>query len=107
MRGLNESVSVTLDSTAPRGLFVPPTALNVSNSVGMISFNITDNGAGDSDTTQGTIKVSVDYYSSRKAQSVTIRATVNRNNQLYGQSAVGIFQAPGPPANWVKGMVVL
>ena len=101
VRGLNagESVSVTLDSTDPRGLFVPPTALNVSNSVGTISFNITDNGPGDSDTTPGTIKVSVDYYSSRKAQSVTIRATVNRNNQLYGQSAVGIFQVPGPPAN--------
>jgi hypothetical protein len=94
-----ESVSVTLDATDPRGLFVPPAALNVSNSVGTLSFNITDNGAGDGDLTAGTIRVSVNYYSSRKAQSVTIRAKVNRGAQLYGESAVGVFQLPGPPAN--------
>jgi hypothetical protein len=100
VRGLNagETVSVTLDATDPRGLFVPPAALNVSNSVGTLSFNITDNGAGDGDPTSGTIRVLVNYYSSRKAQPVTIRAKVNRGAQLYGESAVGIFQVPGPVA---------
>jgi adhesin/invasin len=92
-----ETVSVTLDATDPRGLFVPPAALG-TNSLGTLSFNITDNGAGDGDLTAGTIRVSVNYYSSRKAQSVTIRAKVNRGAQLYGESAVGIFQVPGPVA---------
>jgi adhesin/invasin len=92
-----ETVSVTLDATDPRGLFVPPAALG-TNSLGTLSFNITDNGAEDGDLTAGTIRVSVNYYSSRKAQSVTIRAKVNRGAQLYGESAVGIFQVPGPVA---------
>jgi len=100
VRGLNlgDTVSVTLESTDPRGLFVPPAGLG-TNSLERLSFTITDNGAGDDDPTQGTIRVLVDYYSSRKAQPVTIRATVKRNNQLYGSSAIGIFQLPGPPAN--------
>jgi adhesin/invasin len=92
-----ESVSVTLDATDPRGLFVQ-NRLDIRN-LGTLSFTITDNGAEDEDPTSGTIKVSVDYYSSRKAQPVTIRATVNSNNQLHGQSAVSVFQLPGPPAN--------
>jgi hypothetical protein len=89
--------SVTLDSTDPRGLFVQ-NRLDIRN-LRTLSFTITDNGEGDEDPTSGTIKVSVDYYSSRKAQPVTIRATVNSNNQLHGQSAVSVFQLPGPPAN--------
>jgi hypothetical protein len=91
------SASVTLDSTDPRGLFVQ-NRLDIRN-LRTLSFTITDNGAEDEDPTSGTIKVSVDYYSSRKAQPVTIRATVNSNNQLHGQSAVSVFQLPGPPAN--------
>jgi hypothetical protein len=99
VRGLDAggSASVTLDATDPRGLFVQ-NKLNIRN-LGTLSFTITDNGAEDEDPTSGTIKVSVDYYSSRKAQPVTIRATVNSNNQLHGQSAVSVFQLPGPPAN--------
>jgi hypothetical protein len=95
------TVSVTLDSTDPRGLFVPPAALG-TNRLGTLSFNITDNSPGDGDPTAGTIRVLVNYYSSRKAQPVTIRAKVNREvngvEQLHGESAVGIFQVPGPVA---------
>jgi hypothetical protein len=100
VRNINagETVSVTLDATDPRGLFVPPAALNVSNSVGTLSFNITDNEAGDGDPTAGTIRVSVNYYSSRKAQPVTIQATVKRGSKDHGKSAISIFQIPGYPA---------
>lgn len=97
VRDLNagEQVSVTLESTDPKGLFVPPVGL-AQNSMGSLSFNITDNGTGDGDSTAGTISVTVNYYSSRKAQPVTIRAKVNRGATFYGESAVSIFQVPGP-----------
>jgi len=98
--GTGGSASVTLDSTDPRGLFVQ-NRLDIRN-LGTLSFTITDNGAEDEDLTSGTIKVSVDYYSSRKAQPVTIRATVNSNDQLHGQSAVSVFQLPGPPTNILR-----
>ena len=64
--------------------------------MGTLSFNITDNGTGDGDPTAGIISVTVSYYSSRKAQPVTLRARVNRNATFYGESAVSIFQVPGP-----------
>ncbi|MGQ9520280.1 MAG: Ig-like domain-containing protein, partial [Candidatus Fervidibacter sp.] len=91
----NEQVSVVLESTDPKGLFVPPVGL-AQNSMGSLSFNITDNDTGDREPTLGIISVTVDYYSSRKAQPVTIRATVNRGASFYGESAVSIFQVPGP-----------
>ncbi len=100
VRGLNakEQIGVNLESTDLRGLFVPPPNL-APNSMGTLTFNITDNGIGDSDNTLGVVRVSVTYYSSRKAQSVTIRARVNRNATPYGEpAAIGIFQLPGPIA---------
>ncbi len=95
VRGLNtgETVQVVLEATDPRGLFVPPVG---NPDVGRVEFNVTDNQSPDADNTAGTIRVTAEYYSSRKAQAVTIRATVYRNNQLYGESAVAIFQKPGP-----------
>ncbi len=100
VRNLNagEQITATLESTDTRGLFEPPAVLNVSNSMGTLTFNVTDNGAGDEDGTPGTVRVSITYYSSRKAQPVTIRARISRGTVLYGESAVSIFQLPGPVA---------
>ncbi len=97
VRNLNagDTVAVTLETTDPRGLFVPPSGL-ASNSMGTLTFSITDDGAFDLDPTDGVIQRNLTYYSSRKAQPVTIRVTVNHNNALYGESAVGLFQKPGP-----------
>ncbi len=97
VRNLNagEQIAVNLESTDPRGLFEPPAAL-ASNSIGTLSFNVTDNGIGDADGTAGIVQVSVTYYSSRKAQPVTIRAQVNRGAVVYGEAAVSISQIPGP-----------
>jgi hypothetical protein len=99
VRGLNagEQIGVNVESTDPRGLFVPPAGL-ASNSMGTLTFNITDNSPNDADGTAGIVQVAVTYYSSRKAQPVTIRARVNRGASFYGESAVGIFQLPGPVA---------
>jgi hypothetical protein len=40
----------------------------------------------------------VRYYSSRKAQPVTIYLTAKKGAEDYGSSAIGIFQRPGPVA---------
>lgn len=46
----------------------------------------------------GTMRILVGYYSSRKAQPVTIYLTAKKGAEDYGSSAVGIFQRPGPVA---------
>ncbi|MCS3918211.1 Ig-like domain-containing protein [Fervidibacter sacchari] len=98
-----ETVTFTLTSTDVNGLFTLPSgvtdqATGKQARKGMVTFSVTDDGAGDSQAGLGTMRILVGYYSSRKAQPVTIYLTAKKGAEDYGSSAVGIFQRPGPVA---------
>jgi len=105
IRGLStsnaETVTLTLTSTDIRGLFTLPTgvtdqATGKQAKMETTTFSVTDDGAGDSQSGLGTMRILVRYYSSRKAQLVTIRLQAQKDGSDYGATAVSIFQRPGP-----------
>jgi adhesin/invasin len=98
-----ETVTITLASTDVNGLFTLPSgvtdqATGKQARKGTVTFSVTDDGAGDSQAGLGTMRILVRYYSSRKAQPVTIYLTAKKGAEDYGSSAIGIFQRPGPVA---------
>jgi hypothetical protein len=99
VRGLSdqtqETVEVSLQSTDPNGLFVFPTNQNTGELGKLSPRQIQDNSANDRDPTNGVIQVTVEYYASRKAQTVIINAEVKRGDQLHGRASITVVQDAG------------
>ncbi len=96
--GLNsnkETVEVIVQSSDPNGLLEQVNNLTPPKR-GEIKFNITDNGTGDEeDNTSGIIRTRINYYASRKAETVVVQAVVIKDSVEYGRSSVTILQMPG------------
>jgi protocatechuate 3,4-dioxygenase beta subunit len=99
VRGLSdeteETVEVSLQSTDPNGLFVFPTNQNTGELGKLSPTQIKDNSENDRDLTKGVIQVTVEYYASRKAQTVIINAEVKRGDQLHGRASITVVQDAG------------
>ncbi len=95
-----QQVQFQLRATDPNGLFVFPTTATTGE-LGAKTFTITDDGTNDTDPADGVIRTQVEYYSSRKSQTVIVSAEVRKGagfSDLHGRASITIVQEAGEVA---------